>query len=398
MSDTNTARTSNALSIVFTGGGTGGHVYPALALAQRLRELEPGARILFIGTGRLEAKKVPAEGFPIKLISVRGLAGPRDFAGLMRKLHSTALLALGVPLFQSLAALRAFRPQVVVGTGGYVCGPVVLAARLLKIPSISVEQNLRPGLTTRLLARLVDVAALISEESVALYPMPKGRFARPGKPRLVVTGNPIRPEIVNARKEDGLAAFGLSLERLTLLVVGGSLGSSLLNRVFLEALEMLADEFWFRNSVQIIHVVGTQSANPPELGERAKQARLRYQAHAYLDNLPLAYAAADLAICRGGGTTIAELSARGLPAIIVPWVAAANNEQYYNSKPLAHVGGALLMQEDEFTPGHLAGELKSLLQNPARLQEMSIASRKLGRPKAAEEILLIARELMQNKV
>jgi len=392
MPDSLSESAGSNLSVVFTGGGTGGHLYPALALASRLRELHPDCRILFIGTGRLEAKKVPAAGFSIRLISVRGLAGPWNLSGLLRKAHSAALLAFGIPLWQSLLALRRFRPDVVVGTGGYVCGPVILAARLMKIPSLTVEQNLRPGLTTRLLAWLVDAAALVSEESVPLYPLPKGRFSRPGKPRLIVTGNPVRQEVLCARKEEGLAAFGLSPERRTLLVYGGSLGSGLINRVFLEALEMLADEYWFRSSVQILHVTGKESKEP-ELGERARQARLRYQAYSYLDNLPLAQAAADLALCRGGGTTIAELSARGLPAILIPWAGAANNEQYYNSRPLAHAGGAILIQEDELTPGRLAAELKSLLQDSQRLEEMSRASRSLGRSEAVDTIIALVREL-----
>jgi UDP-N-acetylglucosamine--N-acetylmuramyl-(pentapeptide) pyrophosphoryl-undecaprenol N-acetylglucosamine transferase len=206
----------------------------------------------------------------------------------------------------------------------------------------------------------------------------------------VVTGNPVRPEVLSARREEGLAAFRLSPEKKTLLVYGGSLGSPLINRVSLEALEMLADEYWFRNSLQIIHVRGKRpQPEERELEEKVRRARLRYQSHDYLDNLPLALAAADLAICRGGGTTIAELSARGLPAIIIPWAEAANNEQYYNSRPLAQAGGAILIQEDELTSGRLAAELKALFQNPERLEEMSRASRTLGRPEAADEIIAL---------
>jgi len=225
---------------------------------------------------------------------------------------------------------------------------------------------------------------------------------------LVVTGNPVRSEVLRARREEGLAAFGLSPERLTLLVYGGSLGSPLINRVFLESLETLADEYWFRSGVQILHITGPRSAfsversaphnaerrtQNAELGERARRARLRYQAHPYLDNLPLAFAAADLVICRGGGTTIAELTARGVPAIIIPWAGAANNEQYHNSRPLALAGGALLIREDELTPGRLGGEVRALLRDPQRLEKMSQASRALGRPEAADKIISLILEL-----
>jgi UDP-N-acetylglucosamine--N-acetylmuramyl-(pentapeptide) pyrophosphoryl-undecaprenol N-acetylglucosamine transferase len=388
------------IDTIFAGGGTGGHLYPALALAARLRELHSDSRILFIGTQRLEATKVPAAGFPIRFITVRGLAGPKSALGLLRKIYSAFLLVCGIPLWQSLGILRNFRPQVVVGTGGYVCGPVLLAARLLKIPTLTVEQNLLPGFTTRQLARLVDIAALPSQESAAVYPKPRGIFVRPGKPKLMVTGNPVRGDLLRATREEGRAAFGLETGRKTLLVVGGSLGSPVINRTFLEALEILADEHWFRSGVQILHVTGAPRAGAEEkweLGERARRARLRYQAWPYLDNLPLAYGAADLALCRGGGTTMAELAALGLPAIIVPWGGAANNEQYHNARPLAQAGGALVMQEDEFTAGRLASEIKNLLQNPAQLQEMAQASRALGHPEAADTIIGLMEELAREK-
>jgi UDP-N-acetylglucosamine--N-acetylmuramyl-(pentapeptide) pyrophosphoryl-undecaprenol N-acetylglucosamine transferase len=389
------------IDVIFAGGGTGGHLYPALALASRLRELQPDSRILFVGTQRLEASKVPAAGFALRFITVRGLAGPKTPLGLLRKIYSAALLALGIPLWQSLIILRSFRPQVVVGTGGYVCGPVILAARLLKIPTITVEQNLLPGFTTRQLARLVDIAALPTQESVAVYPKPQGLFVRPGKPKLVVTGNPVRADLLRATKADGLAAFNLEKARKTLLVFGGSLGSPIINRTFLEALEILADEHWFRSGVQILHVTGAPRAgvedNKWELGERAHRARLRYQALPYLDNFPFALAAADLALCRGGGTTIAELIAKGLPAIIIPWGGAANNEQYHNARPLAQAGGALVMQEDEFTSGRLASELKNLLQNSSQLEQMAQASRKLGHPEAADTIIGLVQELAEAK-
>jgi UDP-N-acetylglucosamine--N-acetylmuramyl-(pentapeptide) pyrophosphoryl-undecaprenol N-acetylglucosamine transferase len=386
-----------AIDVVFAGGGTGGHLYPALALAARLREMHPDSRILFIGTQRLEAAKVPAAGFSIRFITVRGLAGAKNLLGLLRKIQSAALLVFGIPLWQSLFILRDFRPQVVVGTGGYVCGPVILAARLLKIPTITVEQNLLPGFTTCQLARLVDIAALPTQESVAVYPKPQGLFVRPGKPKLVVTGNPVRADLLRATKAEGLAAFNLEKERKTLLVFGGSLGSPIINRTFLEALEILADEHWFRSGVQILHITGAPRAGAEEkweLGERARRARLRYQALPYLDNFPFALAAADLALCRGGGTTIAELVALGLPAIIIPWEGAANNEQYHNARPLAQAGAALVMREDELTSGRLASEIKNLLQNPAQLQEMAQASRKLGHPEAADAVIALMQELV----
>jgi UDP-N-acetylglucosamine--N-acetylmuramyl-(pentapeptide) pyrophosphoryl-undecaprenol N-acetylglucosamine transferase len=390
------------LSILFAGGGTGGHLYPALAIASRLRELHPDARILFVGTHRLEAKKVPEAGFPISFITVRGLAGGRSFSGMLRKIYAALLLVSGLPIWQSLSILRRFRPEVVVGTGGYVCGPVIFAARLLKIPSMSVEQNVRPGVTTRALARLVDIAALTCEESLSTYPMPHGFASVPGRPKLVVTGNPVRADLLRATREDGLAVFDLSPERITLLVYGGSLGSPAINRIFLEALETLADEHWFRSSVQILHITGQArpGSEQVELGERARNARrggLRYQAFTYLDNIPLALAAADLVICRGGGTTIAELTVCGLPAIIIPWAGAANNEQYYNSRPLAAAGGAVIIQEDELTPGRLLSDLKPLLQNPPRLEEMAQAGRSLARPNATDDIIRLIEELSANQ-
>jgi len=380
------AASSPTLRVVIAGGGTGGHLYPGLAIAACLQRRHRGAEIRFIGTRRLEASKVPQAGYAFRAISVEGIAGPLRFSGLWRRLKGLAQLASGLPLWQSLWLLGRFKPDVVVGTGGYVCGPVVLAARLLRIPSLSVEQNQFPGITTRALARWVKVAVVVSEESAQLL-----RRLRP-ELRTEVVGTPVRPEVIETRREQGVAALGLDPGKRTLLAFGGSIGSLALNRALVGALKRLGQQEWFSREVQVLHLTGER--NPVRLEpEGAAALGLHYQARPYLDEMHLALAAADLVVCRAGGTSLAEVAARGIPAIIVPWAGAANREQERNAQPLVEAGGAILIREEELTEERLAAEVGALLRDPERLGEMSRRSRRVGRPEAAERVVALIEEL-----
>jgi UDP-N-acetylglucosamine--N-acetylmuramyl-(pentapeptide) pyrophosphoryl-undecaprenol N-acetylglucosamine transferase len=376
------ARSLKPLRVILAGGGTGGHVYPAIAIAARLRELQPNAAILFIGTSdRMEAQKVPAAGFDFAAISVRGVAGRQS---PLRRARALGRLALGLPLWQSLRLLRRFRPDVVVGTGGYVCGPVILAARLLRVPTMTVEQNEVPGLTTRLVSRLVDVAALVSEGSAA-------RYQRSRRTRVEITGNPVRPEILAAKREAGAAALGLDAGLTTVFAFGGSIGSLPLNRAFVGALELLAAEGALRG-VQVVHLTGRENAF--RLGpSRVEALGLRYLPLEYLDAMHHAFAAADLVVTRAGGTTLAEIAARGLPAIIIPWSGAAANHQEQNAVSFAQSRAGSVIHDSELTPQRLAAEMKRLLADPAGRSEMARRCRELGRPAAADRVIAIIEEL-----
>ena len=369
------------LAVVFAAGGTGGHLYPGLAIGQGLRARFPDSRILFVGTKRIESRKVPEAGFAFEAITVHGLAGG-GWRRIGRKLRSLSELAVGLPLWQSLAILRRFRPEVVVGTGGYVCGPVMLAAKLCRIPTLVVEGDRHPGLSSRALARLADAAAVACEECAQVFRSRR----RGGRLWVEVVGDPIRPAILEARREEGLLALGLERDRKTLLAFGGSIGAPALNAALVDALRLLAREEWFRDGVQVLHLRGRRGDKQLS-AEEAKELGLRYQAREYLDEMHLAYAAADLVLCRAGAATIAELTARGLPALLVPWSGAAHGEQAENASFLARAGAARVMTDGELGGEGLASELRRLLCDGEGLAEMARRSAAVGHPEAAGRVI-----------
>lgn len=371
--------------VALVGGGTGGHVYPALAVADALRRRCPGVQLLFIGGDRLEAREAPRAGLPFRAISVHGLAG-RGWWAWKGRLRSLAELTIGLPLFQCLAALRRFSPDVVVGAGGYASGPALLAARLLGLPTLSLETNLTPGFTSRIACRLVSAMALGWE---ALGPYFATRVRRGA--RLVVTGVPVRPEVLAPTRQEGAAALGLDPNRRTLLALGGSLGSRRINEAIVGALALLGRRRPELREVQVVHVIGRQWS--PE-GGIAAAAAPHYRAVTYLErSYGAALAAADLVVCRAGASTVAELAARGLPAVLIPWSGASTNEQVRNVAPLARAGAAVMIPDAELTPERLAGVLEQLLWDEERLVLMARASRLLGKPGAADAVAVLALEL-----
>lgn len=399
------------LRVVLTGGGTGGHVYPALAVAEALRKLRPAAELLFIGGDRLEARVVPAAGLQFRAISVHGLAGDMP---VTKRLRAALEIAAWVPLFQSLGVLRAFRPEVVIGTGGYVSGPVLLAAWLTGIPRVALDGNRVPGWTSRLVARFADVVAVAHPEMTGFFAARIRKGAR-----VEVTGLPIRADIMLATREEGAKALGLDPARTTVLLFGGSLGSRRLNEALRGALRLLAAS-GAPPGLQVLHVVGQrfveefQPASPPSPSPRAErggpgnsmeEARTRgevpaiaYHVLPYLEpHYAEALAAADLVISRAGASTVAELTARGLPAILVPWSLASTGEQALNAEPLGRAGAAAIIPDHELTADRLAQVLLELLNDRPRLARMADAAKALGRPEAAEAVARIALELAERK-
>ncbi len=383
------AHTHEAPRIVLTGGGTGGHVYPALAIAGALRRRRPEAELLFVGGDRLEARVVPRAGMSFRGITVHGIAG-RGLSGASRRLRAAVELSLGLPLLQSIARLRDFRPHVVIGTGGYVSGPVILAARLMGIPSLAVEGNRSPGWTSRAVVRLVDVMAVAHPEMAAFF---ASRVRRGG--RVEVTGLPVRAEITTTARESGAAALDIDPSLTTLLVFGGSLGSRRMNDAVLSALHRLREKDERFAGVQVLHVTGTRYAGADRDTEGLPR---HYRAFAYLDpHYAEAMAAADLVIARSGASTVAEITARGLPAVLIPWSGASTQEQVRNAEPLAECRAAVVIHDHELTGERLAEVLAELLQNPEKRGRMADASRRLGHPDAAQRVALLALQLAEEK-
>jgi UDP-N-acetylglucosamine--N-acetylmuramyl-(pentapeptide) pyrophosphoryl-undecaprenol N-acetylglucosamine transferase len=377
--------TRHALRVLFAGGGTGGHLSPALAVAQTLQQLHSDAHILFIGTAdRLEAVKVPAAGFSFRAISVHGLAGRWTFSDLLKRLRGVLEIVTGLPIWQSLFILKRFQPDVVIGTGGYVCGPVLAAAWLQRRPVILVEQNEKIGWTSRLVSRFIRLAVVVSEES--------GTFFHTRGIRTEVVGNPVRPAILSTARQEGIEALGLEQDRLTLAVVGGSLGSTPVNEVVAGALRRLAEEHWFRDGWQVAHVVGPNRGG----GLTAEEIRalgLTYTTYTFLDDIHHLLAASDVIVTRAGGTFLAEIAARGIPAIVIPWSGAADDHQTRNAQPFAEAGAAVVISDSELSAERLLAALHEILPDPSTRAIMAAACRRLGRPESAQRIVGFIEEL-----
>ncbi|MEW5953397.1 MAG: undecaprenyldiphospho-muramoylpentapeptide beta-N-acetylglucosaminyltransferase [Bacillota bacterium] len=361
------------MRFVITGGGTGGHIYPALAIARGLQQKYPGGKILYVGTDRgLEAEIVPKAGLAFRTIRVAGLKRSLSPANLAVLWQTAAGLAGAARI------LRSFRPAAVVGTGGYVCGPVVLAAAGLRIPTLIHEQNALPGITNRILARIAGRVAVTFDESARYF----GRRAR-----VLVTGLPVRPEVIAAGREEARAGLDVKDGRMLVLSFGGSQGARTINQAMIEVLKQLGG----KPDLQFLHVAGPKQYEG--FMDDLKKSGMTAEKYGnitiepYLHRMPEALAAADLLICRAGAATIAELTVRGLPAILIPYPHAAANHQEHNARVLAERGAALMVLDRDLRGEMLAGLLSGLLENRPRLKAMSEKSLQLGRPGALDDIL-----------
>ncbi|MCL5289580.1 MAG: undecaprenyldiphospho-muramoylpentapeptide beta-N-acetylglucosaminyltransferase [Bacillota bacterium] len=358
---------------ILTGGGTGGHIYPALAIARGLQNRFPNTEILYVGTNRgLEADIVPKANFPFQAITV---------SGLERKLslkNFQVLWQAWQGYREAVGILKTFKPDVVIGTGGYVCGPVVMAAARRGIPAMIHEQNALPGITNRILSKFVDQVALTFEDSVQYFS---------GKARVVVTGLPVRPEIMQADKTNALAALNLSAGKRTLLVFGGSLGARRINRAMVEVIKRYGNQ----PHIQILHATG-QLGHQEFLRELANNGidldkYVNIMVKPYLYNMHEALAAADLVISRAGAATLAELTVSGLPAVLIPYPFASENHQEHNARALADRGAAVLIKDADLTGSLLVETVERIITEPQRLENMSQASEKMGRPEALHDII-----------
>lgn len=359
------------MRVLLSGGGTGGHLYPALAIAEALRRRRPETEILFVGGDRIEARIVPQEGWTFQSIASRGL--PRRPRGYPRA--GPALVALGITAVGTAQAARLlwrWRPDVVVATGGYVCVPVGCAAGIFRTPLLIQEQNLRPGLATRMLARWAQCVSVP-------HPLAASRL---GSRRTEVTGVPVRRRALEGDRARGLARWKLADDRLTLLVIGGSQGAASVNR----GVSRLADLLMYERRLQILHHTGAEDLHSVReaIGHREHVGpSLRHVAVPFLDPIGDAYACADLVLCRAGASTLAEVTAWGLPAILVPYRHAGGHQEE-NAAVLVDAGGAVRVGDDELEGTTSVRTISALLDDRARRAAMAAASRGLGRPNAAD--------------
>jgi UDP-N-acetylglucosamine--N-acetylmuramyl-(pentapeptide) pyrophosphoryl-undecaprenol N-acetylglucosamine transferase len=372
------------MNVLLAGGGTGGHVYPALALAGALRRRDPGGRLLFAGSAAgMEAALVPASGVPFAGLVVR----PPRSRSLLR---TAAALATGAAaLAQAAVIVARFRPDAVVATGGIAAAPPVFAAWAMRRPVMLLEGNAAPGRANALLARFARAVAVTSEDAAARVP----------GGRAVVTGLPVRPEVYGTPRADGLRAFGLDPNRRTILAIGGSQGAARLNA----AVDEMAGRLAGRSDLQILHQTGRgwrgqTSTGPAEAGVPASlpggaAAALRHVRVPYFDQIGLAYACADVVVSRCGATAIAEITACGLPAVLVPYRFAAGGHQAQNAAPLERAGAGVVLADDALDGARLSAGVLEILDTPGRRDAMAARSRAIGRPDAAERVLALIERL-----
>ncbi len=391
--------------ILMVAGGTGGHIFPALAVAEELqRRGKLGPRryeIEFLGTHRpLEAKLIPRAGFPLRAVDaagLKGIGGLRWFRNLL-VLPRTAIEVAGI--------LRDFKPHVVVGVGGYLAGPVMLEAALADVPTLLIEPNAKPGLTNRLLAPMVRVAALGFAETARVYgekghvtghSVRQAFFDIPSRhPR---TSEPLPPEVAVSQVAQALLPVDSGAQPgvaapppFTVLVVGGSQGSRAINQAMVESLPLLVREV---GRLRIVHQTGEHDYNG--VRQMYLERGLVAEVYAFIDDMPGALGAADLVISRAGATAVSELAAAGRAAILVPFPGAADQHQLENARAMEKAGAASVIVQSELTPERLAAEIRGLIASPAALERMEACSRRLARPDAAARIADLVDGLVRNE-
>lgn len=359
------------MKYLITGGGTGGHIYPALAIAKEIKNRHKEAEILYVGTKEgLEAELVPKEGINFKTIRVKGMP---------RKINKESLIAIKELLHginNSKKIIKEFNPDIVIGTGGYVCGPVVYAGKKKNIPGLIHEQNAFPGVTNKILSRYVDKVAVTFDESKKYFKYPE---------RIVNTGNPIRKEIFEINIEDSYEKLGISAQKPFILSFGGSGGQKKLNDGMLQ----LIKEASIKKDIQIIHVTGKRLYEEFMQEIKSNNIKLSNEIRVlpYLYEMPEGINIATLVITSAGAITLAEISSIGVPSILIPKAYTAENHQEFNAKSFGKKGASIVILEKDLKDNKLKDQAYKLINDKNKLNEMIKSSKEIGRRDAAEKIV-----------
>lgn len=357
------------LRIIIAGGGTGGHLFPAIAVAEEFTKMVPNAKISFVGTASgLEAKIIPHTMWD--LVQINDLAFKFKGAKLFNKLKT--LVMMPVIFVQALIILQKKKPNLVISVGGYAAGPLTLVAAVFGIPTVAMEQNAIPGFTNRILGRFVKKIFLTFDESAKYF----------AKKKVVISGNPVRLKIKETIDNP------VRKKEFKILIFGGSQGAKVINEKMIEALDHLLE---MKDEIRIIHQIGKLGDTERFLA--AYRARgFAAEVHHFIEDMGKAYANSDLVICRAGATSIAELTVIGKPAILIPYPFAADNHQVANAKTLEKTGGAIMILNSDLTGELLARHISKLFDEPLRLEAMGAAMKRWGKPDAAS---VIVRECMK---
>ena len=370
------------MKIIVSGGGTGGHIYPAVTIARaietQLQQAGQSCEILYIGTKEgMESRIIPREGFRFETVKVSGIKRS------LSPQNIKTIFNLGVGFFQAISKIRSFRPDVVVGTGGFVCGPVLLAAALMGVPTIIQEQNALPGVTNKILSRFVDKICLGYREAAEYFPSAV-------KAKMIFTGNPIRKDILTIERAAAYIDLDLPANKLTVLVVGGSRGARSINSAMLDVYKFFAG----RDGVQVLHATGDNDFQRMLKGLNDLQVNDKSNiiVRPYLFNMQSAIAIADVAVFRAGAVGLAELSAVGVPAILIPYPHAAENHQEFNARALEQNCAAIMILDRDLSGAVLIAKINELLDDDKLRNAMAKKSASCGVTDAAERIAAITIE------
>lgn len=363
------------MRIVIAGGGTGGHIFPGIAVAEEIKKREASAAVLFIGTRHgIEATLIPREGYSIRFLRAEGVVGK----SLFRKLSGSVKTL--VSIFDSYRLLRDFRPHAIIGVGGYASFSTVFTGWLLSIPTVIMEQNSVPGLANTLLGKVADAICVTYHESISFFPVHK----------TFITGNPIRINLLSADREGACELFGLNKDKFTVFVFGGSSGARTINNAVCDAFNHMAD---IREDIQFLHQTGR---NDFEIVREAyREMGFNGTVTAFIHQMPEAYAVADIVIARAGATTLAELTAIGKPAILVPYPYAAGDHQKMNAQKLSDLGAAKMLPDRELTGELLARNIRELYADKGARAEMLKVSKSLGKPEAVQRVVDVVMSLLK---
>lgn len=360
------------MRFLLSGGGTGGHLFPVIALAEEILQRKKGNDVLFVGTERgLEKEVLPTKGYKCVFLDVRPLRG-NGILGFL-----SGLMRLPISIFQAIRIIKEFKPDAIIGSGGYVCAPIIIAAFILNKTRVLLEQNIVPGLTNRILSRFVNAVITAFRNSYKYFKAKNVEWL----------GNPVRHQLFDNFLNDSIED-----EYFTILIFGGSQGAHFVNDVVVNAMKIVSAG---GDSVNIIHQTGRKDFE--EIRRRYDEAGINAYVTEFIDDMSTAYRTADLVICRSGATSIAEITVCKKPSILIPYPYAADDHQRLNALELVNVGAAVMLEQEGLTPKILAETIVSLKSDPKRLREMADAASRIAKPEAAREIMDFVTALVKEK-
>lgn len=364
------------MRVIIAGGGTGGHLFPGLAIADEFKRRDEKTEVIFVGTEHgIEARVVPREGYPIRFLRAEGLVG----VSVMKKIRSISKMFSGV--VDSHRIIKTLSPDIVIGVGGYASGATMLTACFKSIPTMILEQNSMPGLTNKILGRFVRGICLTYQESISFFP----------KAKTYLTGNPVRMQVLKGSIESAYRLFSLEKGLFTVFIFGGSAGARRINMAMIEALNYLHD---LRGKIQFLHQTGTKDYE--HVREAYRKTGFKGTIAPFIYQMGEAYAVADIVVSRAGATTLAELTALGKPALLVPYPYAAGQHQELNARKLLEMGAAKMILNRELKGEPLAESIRELFKNETMRREMQRISRSVGRPDACVKVVDIALSYIKN--